>query len=37
MLTDTEILRYSRHLLLEEVGESGQLALKSAKVLIIGF
>ncbi|WP_372880837.1 ThiF family adenylyltransferase [Psychromonas sp.] len=36
MLTDAEILRYSRHLLLEEVGESGQLALKSAKVLIIG-
>lgn len=36
MLTDAEILRYSRHLLLEDVGESGQVALKSAKVLIIG-
>jgi molybdopterin/thiamine biosynthesis adenylyltransferase len=36
MLTDPEILRYSRHLLLEDVGESGQSALKSAKVLIIG-
>jgi len=36
MLTDAEILRYSRHLLLEEVGESGQLSLKSAKILIIG-
>lgn len=36
MLTDPETLRYSRHLLLEDVGESGQLSLKSAKVLIIG-
>ena len=36
MLSDNEILRYSRHLLLEEVGESGQKALKKARVLIIG-
>jgi sulfur carrier protein ThiS adenylyltransferase len=36
MLNDAELLRYSRHLLLEEVGETGQLALKNAKVLIIG-
>ncbi len=36
MLSDDEILRYSRHLLLEEVGESGQKALKKARVLIIG-
>ncbi len=36
MLSDEEILRYSRHLLLEEVGESGQKALKKARVLIIG-
>lgn len=36
MLSDAETLRYSRHLLLEEVGESGQAALKSSKVLIIG-
>jgi molybdopterin/thiamine biosynthesis adenylyltransferase len=36
MLNDAELLRYSRHLLLEEVGESGQQALKNAKVLIIG-
>ena len=36
MLNDQELLRYSRHLLLEDVGETGQQALKNAKVLIIG-
>lgn len=36
MLTDHQTLRYSRHLLLEQVGEQGQLALSRAKVLIIG-
>lgn len=36
MLSDTETLRYSRHLLLEDVGESGQKSLKNGKVLIIG-
>ena len=36
MLTDSEILRYSRHLLLEDVGESGQKNIKNSKVLIIG-
>jgi len=36
MLSDAEILRYSRHLLLEDIGESGQQALKKSKVLIIG-
>ncbi|TEW53366.1 HesA/MoeB/ThiF family protein [Psychromonas sp. RZ22] len=36
MLSDAELLRYSRHLLLEEVGQSGQEALKKASVLIIG-
>lgn len=36
MLTDAEMLRYSRHLLLEDVGELGQKDLKNAKVLIIG-
>ena len=36
MLNDAELVRYSRHLLLEEVGEKGQQALKNAKVLIIG-
>lgn len=36
MLSDGEFLRYSRHLLLEEVGEAGQLRLKNASVLIVG-
>ncbi|MCE2573569.1 HesA/MoeB/ThiF family protein [Motilimonas eburnea] len=36
MLNDAETLRYSRHLLLENVGEAGQLKLKQAKVLIMG-
>ena len=35
MLTDAEMLRYSRHLLLEDVGELGQKDLKNGKVLII--
>lgn len=36
MLTSEEQLRYSRHLMLEEVGEKGQEEFKKAKVLIIG-
>ncbi|MBW8192242.1 HesA/MoeB/ThiF family protein [Neiella marina] len=36
MLTDRQTLRYSRHLLLEQVGEAGQLKLSNAKVLIVG-
>ncbi|MCM2681078.1 HesA/MoeB/ThiF family protein [Echinimonas agarilytica] len=36
MLNDRQMMRYSRHLLLEKVGEKGQLALQSAKVLVIG-
>jgi molybdopterin/thiamine biosynthesis adenylyltransferase len=36
MLTDAEMLRYSRHLLLEDIGELGQKDLKNGKVLIIG-
>jgi len=36
MLSDSEFMRYSRHLLLEEVGEEGQLRLKNASVLIVG-
>ena len=36
MLSDHQTLRYSRHLLLEQVGEEGQLALTQAKVLVIG-
>ena len=35
-LTNDEILRYSRHLILPEVGMAGQLKLKQAKVLCIG-
>lgn len=36
MLTLEEQSRYSRHLMLEEVGEKGQERFKQAKVLIIG-
>ncbi|EKN6318768.1 molybdopterin-synthase adenylyltransferase MoeB, partial [Yersinia enterocolitica] len=35
-LSDSEFLRYSRQLLLEDIGPEGQLRLKSARVLIIG-
>jgi len=35
-LTNEEIARYSRHLLLPEIGIEGQKKLKAAKVLIIG-
>src|SRR5438067_3943048 len=35
-LTNDEILRYSRHLIMPEVGMDGQLKLKAAKVLCIG-
>jgi adenylyltransferase/sulfurtransferase len=35
-LTNDEIARYSRHLLLPEIGVEGQKKLKAAKVLIIG-
>ena len=35
-LSSEELIRYSRHLLLPQVGEEGQLALKKAKVLVIG-
>ena len=35
-LTKDEILRYSRHLIMPEVGMEGQLKLKHAKVLCIG-
>lgn len=36
MLTDQEKYRYSRHLLLDKVGELGQEKLSSAKVLVVG-
>ena len=35
-LTNEEIARYSRHLLLPEIGIEGQKKLKAAKVLIVG-
>ena len=35
-LSNDEILRYSRHLIMPEVGMEGQLKLKSAKVLMVG-
>ena len=35
-LSNDEILRYSRHLIMPEVGMEGQLKLKQAKVLMIG-
>src|ERR687891_212051 len=35
-LSKDEILRYSRHLIMPEVGMEGQLKLKNAKVLLVG-
>jgi adenylyltransferase/sulfurtransferase len=35
-LTQSEILRYSRHLIIPEVGKGGQEKLKAAKVLLVG-
>lgn len=35
-LTPPELTRYSRHLLLSEIGEAGQRKLKSSSVLLIG-
>src|ERR1700683_5676694 len=34
--TEDEIRRYSRHILLREVGGTGQAKLKAARVLVIG-
>jgi adenylyltransferase/sulfurtransferase len=36
ILSQDEILRYSRHLILPEVGMEGQQKLKAAKVLLVG-
>lgn len=35
-LTQDERNRYSRHILLDEIGEKGQLKLKQASVLVVG-
>ena len=35
-LSKDEILRYSRHLIMPEVGMEGQLKIKNAKVLLVG-
>ena len=35
-LSNDELLRYSRHLLLPEFGEAGQRRLKAARILIVG-
>src|SRR2546423_6308116 len=35
-LNREELIRYSRHILLPQVGEEGQRALKDARVLLIG-
>src|SRR5579871_1277868 len=35
-LSNDEILRYSRHLIMPEVGMEGQLKLKQAKILMVG-
>ena len=36
VLSKDEILRYSRHLIMPEVGMEGQLKLKQAKILLVG-
>src|SRR5688500_16762277 len=35
-LNAAEVLRYSRHLIIPEVGKAGQEKLKAAKVLLVG-
>ena len=35
-LTDSQIERFSRHIILEEVGAAGQEKLQAAKVLLVG-
>mgnify|MGYP001059603943 CR=1 FL=1 len=36
MLSEQDNIRYSRHLLLDEIGVTGQEKLKKSKVLIVG-
>ena len=35
-LTEEELKRYSRQLILSEIGREGQLKIKNAKVLVVG-
>src|SRR5207237_9624099 len=35
-LTREELIRYSRHILLPQVGEGGQRTLKKSRVLLVG-
>ncbi|MDC0000378.1 HesA/MoeB/ThiF family protein [Porticoccaceae bacterium] len=35
-LNDQQFMRYSRHLLMDDIGEEGQLTLLNARVLIVG-
>ena len=35
-LNDQQFMRYSRHLLMDDIGEEGQLTLLNAHVLIVG-
>ena len=35
-LNDDDFMRYSRHLLMSDIGESGQQKLSQARVLIVG-
>ncbi|WP_318488440.1 HesA/MoeB/ThiF family protein [Photobacterium leiognathi] len=35
-LSDTAFIRYNRQIMLEDMGEQGQLALNNAKILIVG-
>ena len=36
MLTNQEQLKYSRQIMMDKIGEQGQIALRNAKVLIVG-
>ena len=35
-MNDQELLRYSRHLLLDEIGIEGQACIRNATVLVVG-
>ncbi len=35
-ITDDQLLRYARHIILDEVGEEGQLRLLNGRVLVVG-